>query len=274
LTIGDVKFLNLRERKSKIIISTKKYQNMISTSVYVNDKKIESQIVESIKKTTSIEVLNVLKNNMELVERLHRIPTDILFISISHRAILSMVNQPPFVILVDEPGTKREVVDDQLYFDRLTSPINELKLSNVLGKIFRIASIYKVSKKETNSMVSEREIGYHTGEPACNEEYMFLTQGKRSFKIIHNEVLSIINTGAILQIKLENGDSFFYRSTLKKMIAFLPVSKYARISKTVIVNFTKIESFKNQQVYIRDDVFQVTRTYIVRLRERMRLKLS
>ncbi len=218
--------------------------------------------------------MSLLKNNMELIEKLHRMPTDILFISTANRGMLSMVNQPPFVILVDDISTKKEVIDSQLYFDRLTYPINEQKLCNVLGKIFRIASTYKASLVETNAMASEKESAYQTGDTSCNEEYMFLTQGKRSFKIIHKEVLFIRNNGNSLEIRKENGESLFYHSPLKKMLTFLPDSIYTRINKSVIVNYTKIASFKNQKVYIRDEVFHVTRTYLVRLRECLRLKLS
>ena len=123
-------------------------------------------------------------------------------------------------------------------------------------------------------MVSEKEVKYKMGEPMRDAEQMFIKNGKISYKIVFDEVLYIKNVGNSLQIKMVDGKSFYYRSTLKKFFNILPANKFARVNKSVVVNFTKINSFQNQQVFIQDEYFCVSRIYIVRLRELLRLKRS
>ena len=247
-------------------------KNMLTSYIYLKDKKLESQIFELINNTSSIEVLRVLNNNMELLERLHRFPIDILFISTSNRGILSLVNHPPFVILVDEPGIKKEVVDSQKYFDRLTSPINEEKLCNVLGKVFHITNRYNVLE-ETNSLASEKEANYHTQDIDYNDEFMFIKEGKNKQKIVYDEVMYVKNAGYALQIQQGNDKVNYFRSSLKRLLDILPQSKFVRISKSLIINFHKVEFFKNQEVILNDKtVLPVSRIYHKRLRELMRLK--
>lgn len=245
----------------------------LTCSIFVDDKLAESQLVENIRKTTSINVLHVLRNYLELVEKIHQKPTDILFIGSKYCEILQNINQPPFVIIVDSktfPSDKRK---RNLYFDILTTPIQEQNLCDVLGKVFKIANTYRTNM-ETGPMVSEKDTKYEMNEPVRNEEQMFLKNGKISYKIVFDEVLYIKNAGNTLQIKMIDGKSFYYRSTLKKFFNMLPPQKFARVNKSVVVNFTKINSFQNQQVYIQGEQFCVSRIYIVRLRELLRLKRS
>ena len=75
--------------------------NSLTCSIFVDDKLAESQLVENIRKTTSINVLHVLRNYLELVEKIHQKPTDILFISSKYCEILQNIYQPPFVIIID-----------------------------------------------------------------------------------------------------------------------------------------------------------------------------
>jgi len=245
--------------------------NLLTCSIFVDDKLAEAQLVEYIKKTSSIDVLFVLKNNLELVEKIHQKPTDILFISSKYSEILQNVNQPPFVIIIESKNGPIEKRKRNLYFDVLSIPIQEQNLCDVLGKIFKIANTYR-TPAETNSIVSEKEVKYETKEPVFSSEQMFIKNGKVSYKIIFDEVLYIKNVGNSLQLKMVNGKSFYYRSTLKKFFNMLPPSKFARVNKSVVVNFTKISSFQNQQVFIQDEHFCVSRIYIVRLRELLRLK--
>ena len=247
------------------------HMNTLTCSIFVDDKLAESQLVETIKKTSSIDVLHVLKNYLELVEKIHQRPTDILFISSQYCEILQNINQPPFVIVIDNQSIPTGKRKRNLYFDVLTTPIQEQNLCDVLGKVFKIANTYRISS-ETSHIASEKEVKYEVGEPVWNAEQIFIKNGKISYKIVFDEVLYIKNVGNSLQIKMVNGKSFYYRSTLKKFFNMLPASKFARINKSVVVNYTKISSFQNQQVFIQDEYFCVSRIYIVRLRELLRLK--
>jgi DNA-binding LytR/AlgR family response regulator len=246
--------------------------NQLTCAIFVDDKEIESQLVENIRKTSSIDVLYVLKNNFELVEKIHQKPTDILFISTCFCEILQNINQPPFVIVIEKQKEAARSRKRNLYFDVLSIPLQEQNLCDVLGKVFKIANTYRTHPETMPSLVSEKEFKYEVNEPVWDAEQMFIKHGKISYKIVFDEVLYIKNVGNSLQIKMVNGKSYFYRSTLKKFFNLLPPNKFARINKSVVVNFTKINSFQNQQVSLQDEKFMVSRIYIVRLRELLRLK--
>lgn len=245
--------------------------NMLTCAIYVDNKDVEIQLVDFIKKTSSVEVLFVLRNNLELVEKIHQKSTDILFISACYCGILQNINQPPFVIVIEEQEMSTEKSERNLYFDLLTVPIQEQNLCDVFGKVFKIANTYRL-QTETGPMVSEKEVRYNQTEPVRNAEQMFVKNGKVSYKIVFDEVLYIKNVGNSLQIRMENGKTYFYRSTLKKFYNLLPANRFARVNKSVVVNYTKISSFQNQRVSIEGEQFGVSRIYIVRLRELLRLK--
>lgn len=245
--------------------------NMLTCAIYLDNKNVEMQLVDFIKKISSVEVLYVLENNLELVEKIHQKPTDILFISVRHCSILHNINQPPFVIVVEEQGEVADRSGRNLYFDLLTIPIQEQNLCNVFGKVFKIANTYRL-QTETGPIVSEKEIRYNQSEPEQNAEQMFVKNGKVSYKIVFDEVLYIKNVGNSLQIRMDNGKTLFYRSTLKRFYSLLPANKFARVNKSVVVNYTRINSFQNQKVSIEGEQFVVSRIYIVRLRELLRLK--
>lgn len=248
-----------------------KDMNILTCAIFVYNKEIENILSEQLKKVSSIELLYILKNNMELVEKIHQKPTDILFISNSHCEILQNINQPPFVIVVEDQKMGTKLNQRNLYFDVLHVPLQEQNLCDVFGKVFKIANTYRFQSPVSHS-VAEKSIKYQIAETNTNDEQIFVKNGKVSYKIVFDEVLFIKNVGNSLHINMENDKTFFYRSTLRKFFNLLPANRFARINKSVVVNYTKISRFQNQKVWIQNEQFSVSRIYIVRLRELLRLK--
>jgi len=245
--------------------------NTLTCAVFIDNKDTENHLIDLLKKTSSVELLHVLKNKMELVEKINQKPTDLLFISGNYCEMLQNINQPPFVVVIEEHGLPPERNKRNLYFDTLTVPIQEQNLCDVFGKIFKISSAYRIPSSSGPS-VAEEAIKYQTNEPSVNDEQMFIKNGKVSYKIVFDEVLFIKNVGNSLQITMENGKNLFYRSTLRKFFLLLPANRFARVNKSVVVNYTKISRFQNQEIWIHNEHFTVSRIYIVRLRELLRLK--
>lgn len=245
--------------------------NILTCAIFVYNKEVECLLIDQLKKTSSVELQYVLKNNMELIEKTHQKPTDILFISNLYCKMLQNINQPPFVIVIEESGPPSEQNNRNLYFDMLSVPIQEQNLFDVFSKVFKIANAYRYPALN-NPTVAEEHIKYQTNETNEDNEQMFIKNGKISYKIIFDEVLFIKNVGNSLQIVMENGKNLFYRSTLRKFFLLLPANRFARVNKSVVVNYTKISHFQNQQIWIHNNQFNVSRIYIVRLRELLRLK--
>lgn len=245
--------------------------NILTCTIFVYNKEVENRLTDQLKKTSSIELLHILKNNMDLVEKMHQNPTDILFISDIYCGMLQNINQPPFVIVIEEHGLPPEQNKRNLYFDTLSLPIQEQNLCDVFGKVFKIANAYRYASPSGPS-AAEDSLKYQTNEASVSDEQMFIKNGKVSYKIVFDEVLFIKNVGNSLQIVMENGKNLFYRSTLRKFFLLLPAKRFARVNKSVVVNYTKISRFQNQEIWIHNERFSVSRIYIVRLRELLRLK--
>jgi len=247
--------------------------NILTCAVFVYNKEVEIQLADQLEKTSSVELLHIVKNNMELVEKMHQKPTDILFISDMYCRMLQNINQPPFVIVIEEQGLSPEQNKRNPYFDLLSVPIQEQNLCDVFGKVFKIANAYRY-QIPNNPSVAEDQSKYQTNETHVSDEQMFIKNGKVSYKIVFDEVLFIKNVGNSLQITMETGKPLFYRSTLRKFFLLLPANRFARVNKSVVVNYTKISRFQNQEIWIHNEHFSVSRIYIVRLRELLRLKRS
>lgn len=247
--------------------------NILTCAVFVYNKDVENQLTEQLKKTSSVELLYILKNNMELMEKMQQKPTDILFISDMYCGMVQNINQPPFVVVIEEQELPPDLNKRNLFFDMLSVPIQEENLCEVFGKVFKITNTYRYQFLD-NPTVAEEHPKYQTNETHVSDEQMFIKNGKVSYKIVFDEVLFIKNVGNSLQISMENGKSLFYRSTLRKFFNLLPANRFARVNKSVVVNYTKISHFQNQQIWIHNEHFCVSRIYIVRLRELLRLKRS
>lgn len=247
--------------------------NILTCAIFIYNKEVESLLIDKLKQTSSIEMQYVLKNNFELVEKIHQKPTDILFISDVYCEMLQNINQPPFVIVIEEKGLFSDRSKRSLFFDVLNTPIQEQSLCDVFGKVFKIANAYRFQPSLLPS-VSENTPKYQMPEVDLNHEQMFIKNGKVLYKIVFDNMLYIKNVGNSLQISMEDGKNIFYRSTLRKFYNLLPENRFARINKSMVVNYTKISRFQNQRVWIQNEQFNVSRIYIVRLRELLRLKRS
>lgn len=242
--------------------------NILTSAVFIADTATESQLLSYLNDVSSIDVVLIVKNNLELVEKVPQKSIDILFISEDYCESLPTINLPPFVVVVakSESFAKRK-----LFFDVLLHPITESGLCDVLGKILKIANAYK-PKEPVVQFASEGKTDYHTTEENGNEQFMFIKIGKISHKLVFDELMFVRNVGNSLQITMNNGKSLFYRSTMKKFFDLLPDNRFARVNKSVIVNFTKVTSLHKQTIWIQNEKFSVSRIYIVRLREQLRLK--
>lgn len=242
--------------------------NNLTSAVCIASPDAESQLLAYLKNVSSIEVSLIIKNNMELVEKMPQKNIDILFVSEDYWKSMSSVNLPPFVVLVakSEPVGQRK-----FYFDVLTLPIAEQNFCDVLGKIIKIANAYQ-PRTPISPLAMEVKPEYHSNEHEDNDQYMFIKIGKISHKLVFDNILYIKNVGNSLQISMESGQTYFYRSTLKKFYERLPDNRFVRVNKSIVANFTKINRLHNQIIWLQNEKFSVSRIYIVRLRELLRLK--
>lgn len=246
--------------------------NSLSCSLYIDNKDVEADLLSQIRQTSSIEIKHVFNSNIEIVEHLQQKVVDILFISKSFEHVLTSIIQPPFIIAIEDEKQNSNGSKNHLFFDILTHPFDEQSLCNTLAKLLKIANAYRPKSTEMLVAAERKTPSYFTTNTPQETDYMFIKNGRTSLKLVFNEILFVKNVGNQVQIYLENSKPVFHRSTLKRFYERLPMDSFARINKSVVVNFTKITSFQNYYVWVQQDKFPVSRIYIVRLRELLRLK--
>ncbi len=244
--------------------------NNLTSAVCIASADAEAQLLAYLKNVSSIDISLIIKNKMELVEKIPQKDIDILFVSDDYCKSMPNVNLPPFVVLV---AKSVPVEERKHYFDVLTLPITEQNFCDVLGKIIKIANAYQ-PRVPLTPIVMEDKSEYHGSEQEANDKYMFIKIGKISHKLIFDDIQYVKNVGNSLQITMEDGRSLFYRSTLKKFYDRLPANRFARVNKSVVANFTKINRLHNQEIWLQNEKFNVSRIYIARLRELLKLKKS
>ncbi|MEG2069990.1 MAG: LytTR family transcriptional regulator DNA-binding domain-containing protein, partial [Bacteroidales bacterium] len=158
------------------------------------------------------------------------------------------------------------------FFDIICQHIQEINFCNIMSKIIKIANVYNV-QQEIIPIAAESVVPYNRPNEAIRpDDHIFIKFNKSSIKVKYDEILYIKNAGNTLKIETTTGKPFYYRSTLKKFYESLPTHTFTRINKSIVVNYTKIDKYKNQTVYIQNETFKVSRIYSVRLKELLRLR--
>lgn len=245
----------------------------LACSIFVNNAELENCLSEYLSKMNCISSVDCLNNKFQLLEKTHQSYCDILFISEKEYDILHHILLPPFVIGI---GNTENFAIHGSVFDVLKLPLDEQNICIVMSKILRIANAYRIPYRpvfEIPEVVSDTTANYHPNEMENNDYQMFIKIGKLNHRLVFDKILYIKNVGNTLKICLKDGESLFYRSTLKKIFNQLPPNLFARINKSVVINLKEIEKFQNQKVWIENECFNVSRIYIVRLRELLKVKL-
>lgn len=244
----------------------------LTCSIFVDNLEIENSLSEYLDKMHSISSFDCISNKFELLEKMQQNQCDILFIEECEYDILHHILLPPFVIGI---GNTQEFSVHSTIFDVLKIPLLEQNLCEVMSKILRIANAYRFPYRklyEDSDIVSDTTANYQTLDMENNDYQMFIKIGKKQHRLVFDQILYIKNVGNTLKICLKGNENLYYRSTLKKMFNLLPPGLFARINKSVVVNYKEIESFQNQKVWIQNESFNVSRIYIVRLRELLRVR--
>ncbi len=93
------------------------------------------------------------------------------------------------------------------------------------------------------------------------EEYIFVKSDRRYFKVILNNILFIEGLKDYVIIQMENGQHIITRMNVKSIHDLLPKSTFLRISRSYIVNKDHIDSFSNNDVFIKSYEIAIGNSY-------------
>ena len=219
------------------------------------DNLIEEKLIQRIHVFDSIEITEIVKTSVSLVEKMNRTKIDILFINLENKElkfpeIIKLIQRPPFIIGITDKKNNLQTYLDLGVFDFISTKV---EMEDICRKISKILYIYNSFFPKKESQVNEALPDYYAARSQPKmKSHTFVRYKKMNIKVVFDDILFIKNTGNCLRIESINNKICYHDSTLKQFFAILPPGNFIRINKSIIVNYNRIEKFKNDTIYIKN----------------------
>lgn len=243
---------------------------VLNCIVFMMDNTLEEKLIKRIRAFDSIEISEIIKNSVGLIEKLNRKKPDILFINLDNKEIafsnvIKLIRKPPFIIGITD--NKKQIYEglEQGVFDFLNS---KLDIEDICRKISKIWHIYNCLIPQKMMQADEAPAIYNaTRNLTKQKNHTFVRYKKMNIKVVFDDILFIKNTGNCLRIENYNSSVYYHNSTLKQFIAILPPDNFIRINKSIVVNFNRIERYEKDTIYVKNHSFKISRIYAARLKD-------
>lgn len=246
---------------------------VLTCVIFVMDKAIEEKIIQRIRAFDSIEINEIIKTNVGLVEKLNQKRPDLLFINLNNEEIffpslVKLIQKPPFIIgITDDKSMIRERLDQGI-FDFVGSKV---EMEELCRKISKIWHIYNCLFPQNDPHANEALPAYYPNRNHTKlRNHTFVRYKKMNIKVVFDDILFIKNTGNCLRIENYNNSIYYHNSTLKQFLAILPQENFIRINKSVVVNYNRIERYEKDTIFMKNHSFKVSRIYAARLKDMLK----
>lgn len=254
-----------------IIFKSKQLNSMkiLSAMIFMMDNTIEEKLIQRIHAFDSIEITEIVKTSVGLIEKLNRTKPDILFINLDKKEIefskiAKLIQKPPFIIGITDYKKDIQSNLDSGVFDFINS---KLEMEDICRKITKIWHIFNCLFPKNSPQVNEAPPAYSAKCHPKTKNHTFVRYKKMNVKVVFDDIIFIRNTGNCLRIESVNNKVYYHNSTLKQFIAILPPENFIRINKSIIINYNKIERYEKNIIYIKNHSFKVSRIFAARLKD-------
>lgn len=146
--------------------------------------------------------------------------------------------------------------------DYLIKPVETERFQKAVNKALSYHSLLlkeELVEKEMNDTAETKE-EKETIEPIVAAEYFFIKADRRYFKINFSDILFIegLKDYAILQL---SDQRIITRMSLKAIFDLLPQTTFLRVNKSHIVNTEHIESFDNNDIFVKQYQIAIGNSY-------------
>ena len=243
--------------------------------IYTNNPSLESNLIKLIELFETIEIIDVFRDKITVIEKLNGLTPDLLYIdinddSVSNVELLSHINKPPFIIGITDIQDDIPFMLDNGFYDFLFS--KELTKDYFCRKMSKLIKLlYALNSKEIPQICQEDPSSY---DPQKNtdghKEHIFVKYQKISTKVRFDDVLYVKNVGNALKIAMANGKTVYHKCTLKKFLTVLP-EHLVRINNSIIINVNKIEQYHKNSLSIKEEYFPISRVYAEAVKRQLNL---
>lgn len=213
--------------------------------IVVDDEPLARQGMEmNIASIASLQLLGSFSNALAASDFLRKEKVDLMFLDINMPELngldfLKSLRDAPLVIF-------------STAYPQYALESYELDAIDYLVKPIRIERFLKaVNKAENHLRLLQQEVSKSHVEK-IEDDFVFIKADRKYFKIYFKDILYI--EGLKDYVIIYTADNKIITSmNVKTIAAQLPVSIFARVSKSYIVNVLHITSFDNELVYIQNN---------------------
>ena len=127
--------------------------------------------------------------------------------------------------------------------DYLLKPIAFDRFLQAVQKVFELNTVIKTSEEKEN-----------------NSDFMFVRADRKMIKITFDAILYIEGLGDYLKIFTKES-SIITRETMGNLEAKLPVKKFIRTHRSFIISLSKITSYTNEFIEVKNKAIPMSRSY-------------
>jgi DNA-binding LytR/AlgR family response regulator len=215
------------------------------TCIVVDDEPLARQGMEmNIASIASLQLLGSFSNALAASDFLRKENVDLMFLDINMPELngldfLKSLRDAPLVIFTTA-------------YPQYALESYELDAIDYLVKPIRIERFLKAVNKAENHLRLLQQEANNSQVEKIEDDFVFIKADRKYFKIYFKDILYI--EGLKDYVIIYTGDNKIITSmNVKTIAAQLPVSIFARVSKSYIVNVLHITSFDNELVYIQNN---------------------
>jgi DNA-binding LytR/AlgR family response regulator len=213
--------------------------------IIVDDEPLARQGMEmNIASLASLQLLGSFSNALAASDFLRKESVDLMFLDINMPELsgldfLKSLRDAPLVIFTTA-------------YPQYALESYELDAIDYLVKPIRIERFLKAVNKAENHLRLLQQEGNDNQVEKIEDDFVFIKADRKYFKIYFRDILYI--EGLKDYVIIYTPDNKIITSmNVKTIAAQLPVSIFARVSKSYIVNVLHITSFDNEIVYIQNN---------------------
>ncbi len=220
--------------------------------IIVDDEPLAREAIEILVKDTSqLNLLGMFNNALSASKFMEEHPVDLIFLDIQMPGISGIefartISKRTLVIFTTaymEYALDSYEVDA---IDYLIKPVDPDRFMKAVNKATSYHSLLLTGEKENIEPV--------------NAEYFFVKSERRYFRIYYKDILFIEGLKDYVIIQLAD-QRVITRMNLKNIFELLPKHDFLRVNKSYIVNTIHIDSFDNNDIFIRTHEIAIGNTY-------------
>ena len=220
--------------------------------IIIDDEPLAREAIEILVKDTSqLNLLGMFNNALAASKFMEENPVDLIFLDIQMPGITGIefarnISKRSLVIFTtaySEYAVDSYEVDA---IDYLIKPIDPERFHKAVNKAIAYHSLLLKEEKENIE--------------AGNTEYFFVKSERRYFKINYKDILFIEGLKDYVIIQLDE-QRVITRMNLKNIFELLPKHDFLRVNKSYIVNTKHIDSFDNNDIFIKTHEIAIGNTY-------------